>query len=578
MIPEITPLGPLSVCSGTPLRINATVSRGTTYEWKNETTNTVVATGTNAYYDVTATGKYSVTAIAEGGTCSQVSNVVEITVGAGLGGVSGPAVASNNGPLCVGNAMQLSVSSVGGSQYKWSGPNGYTGTGLTPAPISNFGLEHVGRYTVEIFDGGCIVQTTSTVVEAIDIGNFTVSYTGSRFLCQGNTKTLTVVPDLVGASYQWYEQTAGILSGQQSVSLTVNATGNYYARIGYPGCSNSQTDVVNIVVASNPVAGFSMPASGCAGQLIQFTNQSVIDPNATAEYLWTFGDGNTSTLENPQHTYLTAGNFNAKLRVTYQGGVCPNETSTKPISIQSAPVPVIASTSGEYEICPGESLTLQVVGSYNSYEWSTGATTPTINVTEGGNYTVEVTTTTCTLNATRDIDEFAAPALLVSATPPNIGEGQTSQLNVDGLSTYLWTPESSLSDPTIANPIASPSATTLYTVSGEDGNGCFGEGSVTVSVKGDAVVTKLTPKKYFSPNDDVTNQFWTVDNIIEYPQCGVVIYDEKGIKLFEAKPYLNDWNGITMKGQRLPDGVYYYIIRCDGEESMPKTGSITLLR
>jgi gliding motility-associated-like protein len=219
-----------------------------------------------------------------------------------------------------------------------------------------------------------------------------------------------------------------------------------------------------------------------------------------------------------------------------------------------------------------------VVGSYNSYEWSTGATTPTINVTEGGNYTVEVTTTTCTLNATRDIDEFAAPALLVSATPPNIGEGQTSQLNVDGLSTYLWTPESSLSDPTIANPSASPSATTLSTVSGEDGNGCFGEGSVTGSVKGDAVVTKLTPKKYFSPNDDVTNQFWTVDNIIEYPQCGVVIYDEKGIKLFEAKPYLNDWNGITMKGQRLPDGVYYYIIRCDGEESMPKTGSITLLR
>jgi gliding motility-associated-like protein len=63
----------------------------------------------------------------------------------------------------------------------------------------------------------------------------------------------------------------------------------------------------------------------------------------------------------------------------------------------------------------------------------------------------------------------------------------------------------------------------------------------------------------------------------EYPQCGVTIYDDKGVKVFSAKPYLNDWDG-TYNGKRLPDGVYYFIIRCDGEENKPRTGSITVLR
>ena len=68
-----------------------------------------------------------------------------------------------------------------------------------------------------------------------------------------------------------------------------------------------------------------------------------------------------------------------------------------------------------------------------------------------------------------------------------------------------------------------------------------------------------------------------VENILNYPQCSVTIYDDKGVRVYDAKPYNNDWDG-TFRGKQLPDGVYYYIIRCDGEENNPRSGSITVLR
>jgi gliding motility-associated-like protein len=98
-----------------------------------------------------------------------------------------------------------------------------------------------------------------------------------------------------------------------------------------------------------------------------------------------------------------------------------------------------------------------------------------------------------------------------------------------------------------------------------------------LEVKGEAIVDKLHPSNMISPNGNIKNQIWNVDKILDYPQCNVAIYDDKGIKVFESKPYNNDWNG-TFNGKKLPDGVYYFVIRCDGEESKPRSGSITLLR
>jgi gliding motility-associated-like protein len=295
--------------------------------------------------------------------------------------------------------------------------------------------------------------------------------------------------------------------------------------------------------------------------------------------LWTFGDGNSSTDKNPQHVYATAAGspFNVKLVVSYDGA-CPSEL-TKQVTITAAPTMNISNPSNTFTFCPGESLTLEVLGSFNNYLWNTGATTSSIEVTTAGTYSVEVNNSGCVLFDDQEVTSFPAPVVSVLADPQQIIAGATSQLLATGLNTYSWTPPESLSDPSIANPVASPLATTLYTVSGVDNNGCTGEGTITVSVKGEAVVNKLNPGNFFSPNGDASNPFWVIGEIENYPQCGVTIYDDKGVKVFEASPYLNNWDGtFNGNGKQLPDGVYYYIIRCAGEEDNPRSGSITLLR
>ena len=142
---------------------------------------------------------------------------------------------------------------------------------------------------------------------------------------------------------------------------------------------------------------------------------------------------------------------------------------------------------------------------------------------------------------------------------------------------YAWTPAETLTDASLSNPVAVPLMSITYTVTGKDNNNCKGTASVDVKVRGEAIVKKLKPENFFSPNEDLYSPYWKVEKIDEYPQCEVAVYDDKGVRVFTAKPYMNDWDG-SFNGKRLPDGVYYYIIRCEGEESAPRSGSITLLR
>jgi gliding motility-associated-like protein len=576
LVPVVTPGNAVTICVGFPYQLKTTPSRGTTYVWKDGAAT--VKSGPDPFFDVILAGNYSVTATGEGGTCSQTSNTVAIAVDPGI--TSGPAIPTNDGPVCVGSTLSLAVNDVTATAYNWRGPAGYTGTGLIPAPIVNFQNQNAGRYFLDVVVNTCIAQQVSTVVSTIGVPDFQVSFPGSDIVCVPDTKTLTIVPIDPDYSYQWAERVSGNIGGATGTSTVVSASGKYFVKAQYipnPACASLETNDAIITFSTTPVVDFSAPGSGCVGQNLTFTNQSISDGAIPKFYSWSFGDSQSASIENPIHQYGTASTFGVTLKVSYNNGACESQV-TKNVDVQSAPAATITTPGNNFQFCPGDSLRLEIPGAFATYQWNTGESTPFIFVKIPGSFDVNVTTATCTLNATVTVDTLQRPVVLVTADPLEVIEGGSSQLTASGLDTYSWTPPDNLSDPAISNPVATPTGTTLYTVTGTDSNGCIGQATVEVSVKGDIIVNKLTPSKFFSPdNGDDINNFWLIQKILDYPQCQVTVYDDKGIKVYESKPYVEDWNG-TYKGKPLPDGVYYYIIRCDGEEKTPKSGSITLLR
>ena len=578
MAPIITPEGPLNVCAGLPLELTATKGGGVIYEWTNTTTATVT-TGTNVF-SPTVSGDYIVKATSESNTCNEISNTVKVSISPGTAGDPLP---TDDGPVCLGQTLNLKISNDlgAGFTYEWSGPDNYTGSGINPAPVTNFRLINAGRYFVDVkAASGCIARRESTVVEAIDLPDFRVGFTGSDVICSGDLKQLNIVPNSPGFAYQWYEKTSGIITGAVSPAHTIGASGEYYytAISTNPSCPTVTSSSSRIAVVTIPVPAFSMPSSACKGQEVSFTNQSTADSQATPSYMWNFGDGGISTDKDPKHIYTTAGPKTVKLTISYSGNACPSTITKTPLTITDAPPAVITTDLAKFEICPEETLVLLVSGTFSSYKWSNGETTPTISINEDGDYGVTVVAPNgCELKANTTITQLPNSEISITATPDIIDEGQSTQLEATGLETFSWSPAETLSDASKPNPVGIPLTSTTYTVTGKDANNCKGSATIDVKVRGEAIVKKLKPENFFSPNEDVFSPYWKVEKIDEYPQCAVTIYDDKGVKVFDAKPYMNDWDG-SFNGRRLPDGVYYYIIRCEGEESAPRSGSITLLR
>jgi PKD repeat protein len=128
---------------------------------------------------------------------------------------------------------------------------------------------------------------------------------------------------------------------------------------------------------------------------VGFTDAST---GAVTSYDWTFGDGGTSTAQNPTHQYTSPGDYTVTLTVTGSCG-SDSETKTDYIHVDGAPVAGFygTPTSGEYPLTV--SFFDESVGQVSSYSWTFGdggtstAQNPTHEYAAAGDYTVTLTVT-----------------------------------------------------------------------------------------------------------------------------------------------------------------------------------------
>ena len=180
--------------------------------------------------------------------------------------------------------------------------------------------------------------------------------------------------------------------------------------------------------------------------------------------------------------------------------------------MNATPEPVITYPSDL--ICTGDpAMTLDAGVGFATYQWCSGQNTQTIDITEGGEYCVEVSFVNgCTGRDTVVITE--ANITVDAGVGQSIQQGESTGLEatiggvvVTSGVTYSWFPADGLDDIEVHNPTASPLLTTTYIVTVTDTNGCVSSDSVTVFVETSNIVA--IPNA-FTPNDDGLNDVFTI--------------------------------------------------------------------
>lgn len=152
--------------------------------------------------------------------------------------------------------------------------------------------------------------------------------------------------------------------------------------------------------------------------------------------------------------------------------------------------------------------------------------------------------------------KISKPLLDAAHEAYQILKGESVQLSASGGSRYQWAPVSGLSDPQVANPVASPLKTTEYVVTIKDSLGCAASARVVVMVEETAFVPNL-----FTPNRDGTNDVLRIYGLGQVRDFSFTIYNREGSRVYHTKDISdaiqNGWNG-TAGGVDQPSGVYYW--------------------
>ncbi|HRS58447.1 MAG TPA: PKD domain-containing protein, partial [Bacteroidia bacterium] len=293
-------------------------------------------------------------------------------------------------------------------------------------------------------DNGCKDSISKTVtVYPMPVVSFTAAN-----VCNGTAVNFVNSSSVSSGSnsYLW-NFGDGNTSNNTSPNYTYSASGTYSVKLiatTNNGCVDSLVKTVEVY--PQPVAGFNA-SDVCKGTATSFTNTSTIS-SGTMSYVWTFGDGNSSTSSDPVYTYASAGTYTVKLVVTSDNG-CKDSIS-KTVTVY--PMPVVSFTAAN--VCEGNQVSFTnnsgVSSGTNSYSWNFGDgstsanTSPTHTYTGSGTFDVKLIATTnngCKDSLIKQVVVYPAPHAGFSATTVCSGDStvftNTSTIS-SGTMDYMW--------------------------------------------------------------------------------------------------------------------------------------------
>ena len=325
---------------------------------------------------------------------------------------------------------------------------------------------------------GCLVPITGT--DTIRVFGVTPAFSfNAQPLCDEGTIQFTNNSsgnDPI-TTYQW-SFGDGNTSTSANPSHHYSAPGTYYPQLivsTQTGCRDSLLSTAPVTIVASPQGLLTQSANGCTDLTVNFGASLAVPDTSAINWQWDFGNGNTSTLQNPPaQLYTTAGTYPVRLLLSNSTGCMDTVTTT----VEAYAIPVI-NAGLDTMICLGRGVNLTATGG-DRYSWtpSTGLScdncaSPVANPGTLTNYIV--TGTSIHGCSSRDSIEVSVkyPFNMLNNPGDTLCVGQSMRLSASGAATYSWTPVTGLDDPTSATPLASPTVTTRYRVVGTDDRNCF---------------------------------------------------------------------------------------------------------
>ncbi len=376
------------------------------------------------------------------------------------------------------------------------------------------------RKDLQIKAGGCDIAKAQLDPEYITCDGFTMN-----FFNLSNSPLIN--------SYFW--EFGDPASGANNTSTQARPTHTYTVAGDYTiklvtnrnqECSDSTTAVVRVWPGFFP----DFTSSGvCITNPVLFFDRTTTNYGVVDSWTWDFGDAttgeDTSNLKNPEWNYADTGTKNVRFIVTNSKGCI--DTIYKPVTVLAKPP--ITLPFRDTLICVPDNLQLQASG-IGTFSWlpltdiiNPNSAAPTVSPTTTTTYTVRLNQAGC-VNidsiTVRVVDHVTLSARIDTTSCQ--GDPVQLSLNSDALQ-YEWFPTISLDNPTIKNPIATPTTTSTYTVVARIGN-CMATENVTVfvvpypfvNVAPDTTVCFNTPAQLYGSYRG-TSYSWTPANYLNNP-------------------------------------------------------------
>jgi PKD repeat protein len=295
--------------------------------------------------------------------------------------------------VCQGDSVQLTANSGSNLNYQW-----YQGGLLLPSDtLATFVTTNSGAFQVKVIDNqnGCF-NLSSSIPVTINSNDFSLAFSSSATNFSQppfNVSITNQTPNLNNFNFLWelgdgntstfFNPVHGYqYNGLYTVSLFAEnaSTGcrDTLIKTDYISCSGGAPNPCNILAAITPPG----PATICSGDSVVLSASA----GTGYSYQWVF---NNMIIPNAQNQFFTAkqgGNY----RVIISDAVCSQTSPAFVLNHYPSIQPVIQAT-GQLQPCTIDSMLLSLFVNYNSYNWSTGATSSSIYVSNTGYYQVAVT-------------------------------------------------------------------------------------------------------------------------------------------------------------------------------------------